>query len=174
MSNILNIVENVDENNKLLKVISINKVVQNQPKFDSYSYKKNHLSSTCFEGIIKLLNTNFQNVSNDMCLKSDVVMSDSIKYNEQTNSLIIDSVGTYLLMYKIKQNNPQVQLGICLNGKLIDIGEDCYNKMDLVDLYLIDIKKEDLIATIQIVNHSVSSINIDEVCITCVKVILLK
>ena len=158
---------------------SFSHLIEEQIKFNI----NKELKTSCFESIIKLINSNCQHVLNNRCIKySDLLLSDKIKYNIHTNSLIIPEIGFYLLMYKIHQKEEFIQLGIYVNKKLVDIGIKCSDDYkNIYDMSLIKVEKENLIrhqtnightANIQIVNNSSKSINIDEISVVCIKVII--
>ena len=125
-----------------------------------------NLKPTCFEAIIKLINTHFQKVLSNKSIKcNNIVLGDNITYNEELNSLIITQPGIYLLMYQIYQQDTSIQLGIYLNKKLVDIGIKCTDNHDnFFDMTLITIEKENLetgSANIQIISQGFGRIKID-------------
>jgi hypothetical protein len=146
------------------------------------NYIKDHeINLKCFKLYIKinLIEPQIIRANNNIVYNKISRIDGRVKLNKNTGEILIDHTGIFLIMYKINEiDDDLMQVGLYLNNKIIHFSVNEFNKKNIMDMCIVEIKPYDLDennnATIKIINSSDNDINIDIAELICVEVIVIK
>jgi hypothetical protein len=111
-------------------------------------------------------------------LYNDIIsINGPVKFDKDTGNLLINSIGTFLIMYKIHDISELIQIALYSNNKLCNISISKPEDKNIFDMCLVEIKNDDLIlindtygAVLKTVNKSYTDIHINDSELLCIEV----